>query len=149
MKRAKLHAAIVGGSPDDLEHAFYEALQNGEMDPLLSCWAEEDDIAMVMSDGSRLLGHDQIRAGFSDWLSQGRVQTTVQSVHKIEALAFAIHQFIEITSQNDGIGATAHAMNVTHVYQKLPQGWRLMARHVSPCSEKQALAQEQTPHMWH
>ena len=30
MKRAKLQAAVVGGTPDDIEQAFYEALHNAD-----------------------------------------------------------------------------------------------------------------------
>ena len=35
MKRAKLHAAIAGGSPDDIEQNFYEALHNADIEQLM------------------------------------------------------------------------------------------------------------------
>ena len=40
MKRAKLQAAVVGGTPDDIEQAFYEALHNADIEQLMACWAE-------------------------------------------------------------------------------------------------------------
>ncbi|MDP3412812.1 MAG: nuclear transport factor 2 family protein, partial [Polaromonas sp.] len=32
------------GNADDIEAAFYEALQTGDIDKLMACWADEDDI---------------------------------------------------------------------------------------------------------
>ena len=34
-------------SPDDMEAAFYEALRHGDIDKLMACWADEDDIVCV------------------------------------------------------------------------------------------------------
>ena len=43
MSKAKLRAATVGGSADDIEAAFYQALQQGDLEKLMACWAVEDD----------------------------------------------------------------------------------------------------------
>ena len=54
MSKARLRAATVGGTPDDVETAFYEALQNADITQLMACWADEDDILCVHPGGPRL-----------------------------------------------------------------------------------------------
>ena len=43
MPRTKLPVSPHGGSPDETEAMFYEALQKGDVDLLMSCWAEDDE----------------------------------------------------------------------------------------------------------
>ena len=62
MPKAKLQAATVGGSPDDIEAMFYEALQTGNIERLMACWADEDEVVCVHPGGQRLLGPAAIRA---------------------------------------------------------------------------------------
>ena len=56
MSKAKLRAATVGGSADEIEAAFYEALRLGDIDKLMACWADEDDIVCVHPGGPRIIG---------------------------------------------------------------------------------------------
>ena len=64
MKRARLQAATVGGTPDEVEQAFYEAMQHAHIDQLMACWAEEDEIVCVHPGGPRLVGPCRIRSAF-------------------------------------------------------------------------------------
>ena len=69
MKEAKLQAATVGGTPDDVEQAFYEALHNADIQQLMACWAEEDEIVCVHPGGPRLIGAGAIRQAFENMVS--------------------------------------------------------------------------------
>ena len=60
MVKAKWKAATLGGSPEEVEAAFYEAMQNRNLDAFMACWADEDDIVCVHPGGPRLVGHDAI-----------------------------------------------------------------------------------------
>lgn len=132
MKRAKLQAAVVGGSPDDTESAFYEALRKGDIDQLMSCWAEEDDIVCVHPGGARLIGPGAIRAAFEAMFSLSGVQAFAQRVHKIEALASAVHHLVERIELNTPQGPRQAYVIATNVYHKTPEGWRMVAHHASP-----------------
>jgi ketosteroid isomerase-like protein len=132
MKRAKLQAAVVGGSPDDTETAFYEALQKGEIEQLMACWAEEDDIVCVHPGGSRLIGPGAIRASFEAMFSNGSVQAFPQRVHKVQALASAVHHLVERIEMLTPQGARQAFVIATNVYHKTPQGWRMVVHHTSP-----------------
>jgi ketosteroid isomerase-like protein len=64
MSKTKKHAATLGGSADDIEAAFYEALQNADLEKLMACWADEDDLVCVHPSGPRLIGVAAIRSAF-------------------------------------------------------------------------------------
>jgi len=64
MTQAKLRAATLGGTADDVEAAFYEALHTADLPKLRACWAEEEDIVCVHPGGPRLIGPGAIRSAF-------------------------------------------------------------------------------------
>ena len=64
MPKAHPHHATLGGSPDDVEAAFYEGLQKGDIEQLMACWADEDDIVCIHPGGPRIVGAGAIRAAF-------------------------------------------------------------------------------------
>ena len=132
MKRAKLHAAIAGGSPDDIEQSFYEALHNADIEQLMGCWAEEDEIVCVHPGGPRLIGPGAIRATFEAMFANGSVQAHPERTHKIESLACAVHHLVERVELMTPQGVKNAFVVVTNVYQKMPQGWRMVAHHASP-----------------
>lgn len=132
MKRAKLHAAIVGGSPDDIEQSFYEALHNADIEQLMACWAEEDDIVCVHPGGPRLIGQAAIRATFEGMFANGSVQAHPERVRKIVSLASAVHHLVERVEVITPQGAKQAFVLATNVYHKTPQGWRMVAHHASP-----------------
>jgi ketosteroid isomerase-like protein len=132
MKRAKLQAAIVGGTPDDVEHNFYEALHNADIEQLMGCWAEEDDIVCIHPGGPRLVGQGAIRATFENMFANGSVQAHPERIHKIDSLASAVHHLVERVEVMTPQGKQQAFVIATNVYHKTPQGWRMVAHHASP-----------------
>lgn len=141
MKRAKLQAAIVGGTPDDIEQTFYEALHNADIQQLMSCWAEEDEIVCVHPGGPRLIGPGAIRAAFEAMFANGSVQAFPERVHKIESLACAVHHLVERVEVVGPQGPQNAWVIATNVYHKMPQGWRMVAHHASPGTARDAADQ--------
>ncbi len=132
MKRAKLQAAALGGSPDDIEQSFYEALHNADIGQLMSCWAEEDDIVCVHPGGPRMIGSGAIRAAFEAMFANGSVQAHPERIHKVVSLASEVHHLVEKIEIITPQGARQAWVIATNVYHKTPQGWRLVAHHASP-----------------
>lgn len=149
MKRAKLQAAIVGGTSDDVEHNFYEAMQNADIEQLMACWAEEDDIVCVHPGGSRLIGQGAIRAAFEAMFVNGRVQITLERIHKIESLASAVHHLVERVEAMTPQGPIQAYVIATNVYHKTAQGWRLVAHHTSPGTVKDTAGVATKPPVLH
>ena len=132
MKKAKLQAATVGGTPDDVEQAFYEALHNADLQQLMACWAEEDEIVCVHPGGPRLIGAGAIRQAFELMFGNGSVQAHPERIHKIESLASAGHHLVEKVEVLTPQGVQTAWVLATNVYHKPAQGWRMVAHHASP-----------------
>jgi ketosteroid isomerase-like protein len=132
MKQAKLQAATLGGSADDIENAFYEALQSADIQKLMGCWADEEDIVCVHPGGPRLIGAGAIRSAFETMFANGNIQAYPERVHKIESLASAVHHLVERVEVMTPQGPQKAWVLATNVFHKTPQGWRLVAHHTSP-----------------
>ena len=131
MKQKSLLAATVGGTPDEIEQAFYEALHHGDIDQLMACWAEEDDIVCVLPGGMRQVGAGAIRSAYAALLAKGGVKAQPEQMHKIDALASAVHHMLERVRVQTPQGEQVTWITATHVYHKTAQGWRMVARHAS------------------
>ena len=133
MSKAKLRAATVGGSADEIETAFYEALRLGDIDKLMSCWADEDDIVCVHPDGPRIIGATAIRASFEAMFENGgAILAQPVNVRKVETITSAMHNLIEQIEISTPQGAQTGFVMATNVYQRTAQGWRMVAHHASP-----------------
>ena len=60
---AKARAALMA-SVEDVEAQFYDALQRGDLELLMSIWSDDDDVACVHPGGPRIVGHGAVRASF-------------------------------------------------------------------------------------
>jgi len=132
--KTKLRAATVGGTADDVEAAFYESLQRGDVDALMDCWADEDEIFCVHPGGPRLVGADAIRAAFEHMFGNGAIHATPARVRKVESLASAVHNVLERIEVLTAEGPRHAFVLATNVYHKTAQGWRMVAHHASPGS---------------
>ena len=130
--KSRLHAAALGGTPDEIEAAFYEAMQTADLDKLMACWADEDDIVCIHPGGPRLVGAGAIRGSFEAIFSHGAIPAKPEHIRRVDALAGAVHHVlekVEILSQN---GPEEAYVLATNVYHKTAQGWRMVTHHASP-----------------
>jgi ketosteroid isomerase-like protein len=135
MPRAKPFVAAMGDSVDDIEAKFYEALQQGDLDKLMACWADDEDIFCVHPGAARLIGPEAIRMAYENLFAHaGSLNVQAHRVRKIEAMGSEIRSVIErlFIMTPDG-QHEAHVL-ATNVYMKTVQGWRMVVHHVSPGS---------------
>ena len=132
MPKSRYAAAQLGGSADDVEVAFYEALRNGDIDQLMACWADEDDIVCVHPGGPRLVGAAAIRAAFEAMFANGAVRAHPERLRKVESLGAALHNVLERVDLVTAEGPQHAWVVATNVYLKSAEGWRLAAHHASP-----------------
>lgn len=149
MVKAKWKAATLGGSPEEVEAAFYEAMQNRNLDAFMACWADEDDIVCVHPGGPRLVGHEAIRASFEALFDAGAIQARPESVRRISALASVIHNVVERVRIQAPDGEQEALILATNVYHRTAQGWRLVLHHASPASEQDLQASSDVPNLLH
>ncbi|MFM2051467.1 MAG: hypothetical protein RL682_1958 [Pseudomonadota bacterium] len=71
MPKARKHAADLSSNPNDLEAVFYDALQAEDLERLMACWADDEDIVCIHPSGSRIVDTAAIRAAFEAMFSEG------------------------------------------------------------------------------
>ena len=109
-----------------------------DIDKLMACWADEDDIVCVHPGGPRVVGAVAIRATFEAMFNNGSVQAFPERIHKVQSLASAVHHLVERVEVITPQGARQAYVIATNVYHKTPQGWRMVAHHASPGTPKDA-----------
>ena len=147
--KSKLQSVTLGGSADDVEAAFYEALQTGDIEKLMACWADEDEIVCVHPGGPRVVGVGAIRAAFDAMFANGSIQATPQRIRKITALASVVHNVLERIQILTEDGPREAYVIATNVYQKTPQGWRMVAHHASPGTQQEMHELNEMPTVLH
>ncbi len=150
MPKARRNIATLGGTPDEVETVFYEALQAGDVDRLMGCWAEEDDIVCIHPGGPRLVGMGAIRTAFEALFSQGgSVQAKPEHIRRVDSLASAVHSVLEKVEIMTADGPAQAFVTATNVYHKTPQGWRMVVHHASPGTLGEAQEVHQSSQVLH
>jgi uncharacterized protein (TIGR02246 family) len=130
--RRRIPLAALGGSPDDIEAQFYEALQRGDLERLMALWADDEEIVCVHPGGSRVIGLAAIRTSFEALFASGGVPVRPEQVRRLQQLGSALHHLVErIEVATEGGMQTAWVL-ATNFYIKTAQGWRLASHHASP-----------------
>ena len=137
------------GNADDIEAAFYEALQNGDLEKLMACWADEDDIVCVHPGGGRAVGAAAIRATFDAMFSNGTIRAQAEKVRKVDAMSSSVHNVLERVELLTEEGPRHAYVIATNVYHKTAQGWRMVAHHASPGTPSEMQEVSETPPVLH
>jgi ketosteroid isomerase-like protein len=144
-----MQAAALGGTADDIEAAFYDALQSADIDKLMACWADEDEIVCVHPGGPRVVGSGAIRAAFESMFANGSIRAWPDRVRKVESLASAVHNVLERIEVMTNEGPRHAFVIATNVYHKTAQGWRLVAHHASPGTPREMQEVAEAPQVFH
>ena len=144
MQKPKVPPASAGNA-DDIEAAFYESLQNGDIEKLMACWGDEDDIVCVHPGGARLVGPAAIRATFDAMFSNGTIRAQAIKVRKVETMSASVHSVLERIEVLTEEGPRHAYVIATNVYHKTAQGWRMVAHHASPGTQNEAQEINEAP----
>ncbi len=144
----RMPPAALGGSADEIENRFYEALQQGDLAGLMALWADDEEIVCVHPGGERVIGMTAIRASFEAIFANGAIPVVPEQVHRVTALSSAVHHLIERIAVRTEDGPHTAWVVATNVYVKTAFGWRIVAHHASPVA-LQAPAEGEAPSTLH
>jgi ketosteroid isomerase-like protein len=124
-------------SPDDIETQFYEALQHADIESLMAVWSDDDDIVCVHPGGPRVIGPIAVRASFEAMFGNGSIDAHPERVRRLQGAACAVHSVLEHVRVGTAKGPRSAWVLATNVYVQTARGWRLVAHHASPGSERE------------
>ncbi|MDP2826556.1 MAG: nuclear transport factor 2 family protein [Sulfuritalea sp.] len=119
-------------SPQDVEAAFYEALECCDIDAMMAVWAEDEEVVCVHPGGPRLVGYAMIREAWQRVFASGRKLRVRLSQQTAVTTPFAmVSTLLEhiATADNENMSAPVAA---TNMYVRGALGWRMVAHHASP-----------------
>jgi ketosteroid isomerase-like protein len=124
-------------------------LQAGDIERLMACWANEEDMVCVHPGGPRMIGAVAIRNSFEQMFSHGPIRSFHELMHKLETITSAVHNLIERVEIHTSEGAQVAFVTSTNVYMRTAQGWRMVAHHASPGTPPEIHADLDTPTILH
>lgn len=143
-----MSAPTLYATPEDLEHAFYDALQRGDADLLMLLWAEDEELLCVHPTGVRLAGMAAIRESWREIFAAARLSLQCEQIAHWQGSMLAIHHLTETLFIGDD--PQPHGpLHVTHIYIRGALGWRLVSRHASAADSGQQALLEAAPHTLH
>jgi ketosteroid isomerase-like protein len=124
------------------EGAFYRAFERGDLEAMMSVWADLPEIKCIHPLGTVLTGAAAIRAS---WLELFRAQLPrkfeIERVNLIQASELFIHTVFETITlplQRQRFPP----LLATNVYRKVNGEWRMILHHASPVGMVEAAAFE-------
>jgi ketosteroid isomerase-like protein len=118
-------------SAQDVEAAFIDALERGDLEAMMAVWSEDDEIVCVHPGGARLIGYAAIRDAWRRIFDTGRRLQIEMSPPTLVATPFVVTssriEFVRLRDQAERSAPLA----VTNVFIRGALGWRLIAHHAS------------------
>lgn len=128
---SRLTKPLLFASPEECEHAFYEALEAADIEAVVDLWLEDDDVVCIHPNGPRLLGFAAVRASWAAILANGPLNVRGTLRKSLDTPTVAVHNVIEEVMVGSGTAQQVVSVLATNVYVKTSAGWKMVLHHGS------------------
>jgi ketosteroid isomerase-like protein len=140
---------VTFATPDDAEHAFYDAFSRGDLDALMVVWSEDEETVCIHPGGARFNGLAAIRESWKQLFDAGmKFNVRVSNVIKTHSALIAVHSVLQHISV-EGDDTIAPPLITTNIYTRGPLGWQLLVHHTSPAPDTNGLMMQESPRTVH
>jgi ketosteroid isomerase-like protein len=133
-------------TPEDAEHAFYDAMRQGDHAMMMEVWADDDDIVCVHPGITRAMGHDAVSQAWKQLLANPAKTVWPVQTKAVNAVMCALHVLIEQISDETPTGVVKRCLYSTLVFQKSAGGWKAILYHASYAPDEAALLDQTNCH---
>lgn len=121
---------VVFSSPEDAENAFYHAFETADLDAMMRVWLDADYVECIHPMSHRLMGIAAIRDSWREiFRNNSGIEFETVDTRRIKHTDLAIHVVNEHLLVN---GNKRVQILATNIYEKTPEGWRMILHHASP-----------------
>lgn len=118
-------------TPQEAEHAFYEAIRQADLSMMMSVWADDDEVVCIHPGGMRTIGHAALQTTWQQIFAAGPVAIYPMQTLVMTNLMNSVHMVIEQLAVPAAHGEeTAHCY-ATNIFQKGRNGWKMVLHHAS------------------
>jgi uncharacterized protein (TIGR02246 family) len=119
-------------TPQDTEDAFYDAIDEQDLDAMLRVWEASDEIACLLPMQTLAQGQEQVRQAWQPLLSGAvKVDIEVHHIRWLESADLAIH-YLQEKVKVLGQTQPQPPMYATNIYRRQADGWCLLLHQNSP-----------------
>lgn len=121
------------GTPQDAEDAYYDALEDGDLDALLDVWADSDEICCLLPMQPLVQGRSAVRELFARTFARTQgIALSVKHLGWINAGETAVHLLEESPQQQPAGAPPPLSVYGTNIYRRGADGWRLIVHQNAP-----------------
>lgn len=119
-------------TPQDVEVAFYDALERADLEAMMTVWAEDEEIVCVHPTGPRLSGFAMVLESWRHIFAGGpKMKITLSSQIQMQSMMLTVHSVHENITLS-GEESSRPPVVATNVYVRGALGWRMLVHHASP-----------------
>lgn len=135
---SRLTKPLLFASSTECEQAFYDALENADVEAIVDLWLDDDDICCVHPGGPRLIGTHAVRSSWAAILANGALNIRATTRKSVETPTLAVHNVVEEIVVSQSRGQQVVHVIATNAYVKTPAGWKMILHHASQAAEGSA-----------
>ena len=119
-------------TPQDAEDAFYDAIEEQDLETLETLWEEGDDIACLLPMKPLFIGRQAVLAAWQRLFDDDHhLDIQVKHLAWVEAPPLAIH-YVEEQAKVSGQDRAGPPLYATNIYRKGADGWHLILHQNAP-----------------
>jgi uncharacterized protein (TIGR02246 family) len=118
-------------SPQQVEFAFYQAFEQGDLEAMSRLWENSDDVVCVHPMGDALRGAQAVNQAWRElFANEVSMRFAIEEIHVTRVGPIAIH----IVKEHIAVpgGKAVAPMMATNIYREGADGWRMILHHASP-----------------
>ena len=132
-------------TPEEAEYAFYEAMRQGDAALMMRVWSVDEDVVCIHPGGLRTLGPRAVREAWEHIFTNGPISAFPAQIKTMTGVMNAVHTLIEQIMVNTPRGKDTLNFYTTNIYQKGPEGWRMIVHHASAAPREAELFDRPDP----
>ena len=119
-------------SADEVERAFYNAIEQKDIGLMSELWPDDDGIACIHPMGARLQGHQQVLGSWQEiFTSDSSLLFSLQDVASQQAGNLSVHVLHEVITPSSSPDKPTIVI-ATNIYQQNDAGlWQMVLHHAS------------------
>jgi ketosteroid isomerase-like protein len=115
----------------EAEMAFYEALEQGDLEGVMAVWATDEEVICIHPGGARIEGFAAIRDSWRQILVQGsRLRIRRSDVQRFEGMLYSVSVLCEWVADAANPRQSTPVF-ATNAYLLTDHGWRMVLHHAS------------------
>ena len=141
----RLAKPMLFASPEECEQAFYEALENADLEAMADLWLQDDDVCCTHPGAARIVGYNAVRSSWASILGSGPLPIRTLARHSFESPTLAVTSLIEeILLLKGSVRQPVHVL-VSNAFVKTPVGWKMVMHIGVPAPQGQTVEVEAPP----